>query len=107
MVREIQMAHGGEYIGEYFDNIKEGKGIFKWPNGRVFEGPFAQGNPHGVGLVTIDGKISEVEFINGKINKNFKKIKTGALAGNQLIKKDNQTGSFNNNSEVGPSPTKL
>jgi hypothetical protein len=64
---------GGEYKGEYIENIKEGYGWFKWANGRIYEGPFKDGKPHGIGNLTIKDKTIEVEFIQGKINKNFKK----------------------------------
>lgn len=66
---------GGEYEGDYVNNIKEGHGVFKWPNNRHFEGPFVNGNPHGVGMLTVSDKVQEAEFINGKINKNYKKEK--------------------------------
>ena len=36
---------GGEYEGEYRDNIREGKGIFRWKNGIIFEGNFVDGKP--------------------------------------------------------------
>lgn len=64
---------GGEYVGEYINNIKEGRGRFRWSNGRIFDGPFKDGKPHGVGKLTIDGKTIEVEFVDGKINRNYKK----------------------------------
>lgn len=61
---------GGEYYGDYIDNIKEGYGKYRWPNGRIFEGPFRRGKPHGFGKLLVGGKISQVEFVDGKINKN-------------------------------------
>ena len=65
----------GEYTWEYINNIKDGEGIFRWPNGRVYKGKFLNGNPHGFGTCIVGNKSSEVEFINGKINKNYKKSK--------------------------------
>lgn len=67
---------GGEYVGEYIANVKQGKGKFRWPNGRVYEGPFVEGKPNGVGNLTIESKTVEVEFVDGKINKNYKKNKS-------------------------------
>jgi hypothetical protein len=66
---------GSEYVGDYINNIKEGIGTFKWSTGRIFIGPFVQGKPHGVGKLTKDGKTIECEFLNGAINRNYKKAK--------------------------------
>lgn len=60
-------ADGGEYVGDYKDNVKEGMGIFKWANGRIFNGPFVGGIPHGKGKLTFNNKSTEVEFVQGKI----------------------------------------
>jgi hypothetical protein len=67
---------GGEYYGDYINNVKEGRGIFKWPNGREFDGPFANGKPHGVGMLTVGEKKQEAEFLDGKLNKGFRRSKT-------------------------------
>jgi hypothetical protein len=69
---------GGEYIGDYNNNIKEGRGRFRWPNGREFDGPFVSGNPHGIGILNVNGKTQEVEFIDGRVNKNYKKLKVSS-----------------------------
>jgi len=60
-------ADGGEYSGEYIDNIKEGFGVFKWSNGRIYEGPFLGGVPHGKGKLIVNNKITDVEFSEGKV----------------------------------------
>lgn len=61
---------GGEYEGEYRNNIKEGIGRFKWSNGKIFEGPFRNGKPHGVGKLIISNVSYEVEFKDGKLTNN-------------------------------------
>jgi hypothetical protein len=71
-------ADGGEYSGQYINNIKEGEGVFKWPNGRVFKGKFVNGHPHGIGMLLVGDKEVEVEFINGKINKEYRKNKNSS-----------------------------
>jgi hypothetical protein len=79
---------GGEYYGDYVNNIKEGRGVFKWPNGREFDGPFANGKPHGVGTLTVGDKKQNAEFIEGKLNKSFKKSKPDLR-----LKENDQKGS--------------
>jgi hypothetical protein len=64
---EYRWPEGGKYIGEYDNNIKEGKGIFYWTNGRVYEGDFAKGKPHGFGIITQNEKKYNVEFSDGKL----------------------------------------
>jgi hypothetical protein len=68
-------ADGGEYVGEYKDNIKEGIGRFKWSNGRIYEGPFVGGVPHGKGKLTVNNKTTDVEFSEGKVVNNKTKPK--------------------------------
>jgi hypothetical protein len=84
-----QWPDGGEYYGDYNNNIKEGKGKFKWPNGREFDGPFSNGNPHGIGILTVGDKIQQVEFIDGKVNKGFKRAKTNAVGMRENLQKGN------------------
>jgi len=54
------------------DNLKKGKGIFKWPTGKIYKGTFSEGSPHGIGTLKVEDQEQEVEFINGKINKEYK-----------------------------------
>ena len=39
----------GKYTGEYFDDKKEGYGIFEWPDGKKYEGQWLNGKQHGKG----------------------------------------------------------
>jgi hypothetical protein len=57
----------GEYVGEYVNNIKEGQGRFKWSNGKIFEGPFKSGRPHGQGKLIYGENTIDVEFREGKL----------------------------------------
>jgi hypothetical protein len=91
---------GGEYIGDYLNNVKEGRGKFKWPNGREFDGPFSNGNPHGVGILTVAGKSQEVEFIEGKINKNYKKGQSTVV--NKSTKENTQKMGYDNRNDAFP-----
>ena len=63
---------GGEYYGDYVDNIKEGNGKFKWINGRIFEGQFKKGRPDGLGKLIIGNLNINVEFKDGKLVTNIK-----------------------------------
>ena len=58
---------GGEYYGDYVDNIKEGYGIFKWVNGKIYEGEFKGGKPCGNGKLRTATKEVDVEFKEGKL----------------------------------------
>jgi hypothetical protein len=94
---------GGEYEGDYVENLKEGQGRFKWANGRIFEGPFKAGKPHGAGKLTNNGKIMEVEFIDGKINKDYKKKPRSNNAKEGKLEEIEKQGRGNR----GPSPLKV
>lgn len=108
---------GGEYLGEYINNIKEGFGKFKWPNGKEFEGYFHDGKPHGNGFMYVNTEKFEVEFSDGKLIKNVKvKISTNNLP--QIYKsitekktksntpKSAASGNANNNKIISPSESK-
>ena len=65
---------GGEYYGDYVNNIKEGFGVFKWTNGKTYEGEFKNGKPDGVGKLKANRKEMEVEFKDGRLITNIKDI---------------------------------
>lgn len=67
---------GGEYYGDYKDNIKEGLGRFKWANGKIYEGPFRNGRPHGIGKLYINEVAHNVEFKEGKLTTNVQRDRT-------------------------------
>ena len=46
---------------------REGKGIFKWRDGRVYEGEWREGKQHGLGIFTSkDGLVKRGEWKYGK-----------------------------------------
>ena len=61
------------YNGDYVDGIKEGNGEIVYEDGKKFICPFVKGKPNGIGFYVKGNQKKEVEFINGKINKNYKK----------------------------------
>ena len=65
---------GNEYIGEYNDNIREGKGVFKWQNGVMFKGNFLNGKPDGIGEMKYKNKIIEVAYKNGSCLGEYKDV---------------------------------
>ena len=40
---------GRVYDGEYKEDIKHGQGMFKWPDGRTWDGQWRNGKQHGSG----------------------------------------------------------
>ena len=60
------MAWWNVYEGEYIKGIREGKGKYKWKDGRVFEGMFRNGKPDGKGKLTFKGKTFLCKYKNGK-----------------------------------------
>lgn len=48
----MRFANGDEYIGDYFNDKRAGKGKYIWANGASYEGDFAGGVPHGAGTYT-------------------------------------------------------
>ena len=43
---------GRKYEGEYSDDRKEGYGVYTWPDGRVYDGQWHAGKQHGEGKYT-------------------------------------------------------
>ena len=66
----------GYYKGDYNNGVKEGNGEIKYEDGKKFICPFVKGKPNGIGMYE-DGKgnKTQVELIDGKINKKFKPSK--------------------------------
>jgi hypothetical protein len=60
---------GRRYEGEYANGKLNGKGVDTWSDGRRNEGDFANGNLNGKGLFTwLDGRRYEGDFANGEAN---------------------------------------
>lgn len=41
----------GQYIGEYKDDNKHGKGVLKYPNGDEYDGDWESNEIHGIGII--------------------------------------------------------
>ena len=63
----ITESDSGFYEGDYINNVKEGNGRFKWANGKIYIGPFRNGNPNGNGILFVNNRYYEVNFENGEI----------------------------------------
>ena len=58
---------GRVYDGEWKDNNMHGKGIYTWKDGRVYEGDYYMDKKHGFGTYTwADGRMYEGQWYNGK-----------------------------------------
>ena len=80
-----EWSQGEYYRGSFVNGKKEGNGEMHWADGRSFIGPFINGRPQGIGIY--DNGINykgEVEFINGKLNrdyisKNYERLDTNSI----------------------------
>ena len=65
----FEFPDGRCYDGEYADDKKHGHGTFYWPDGRKWEGPWVTGNQHGVGIQTTENgkKVKKGQWDNGKL----------------------------------------
>jgi hypothetical protein len=60
-------------LGSYEHGVKQGYGRYKMKDGNIYEGPFQNGQPHGLGILTVKGKtMKNVEFFEGKMERNIK-----------------------------------
>lgn len=53
------------YDGEYKYNLKDGIGTFYWEDGRIYQGQWANGKQHGLGIFTKVGKPKYSLYRNG------------------------------------------
>ena len=68
-MRRLALPNGKVYEGEYMDGKPHGRGIMKWRDGRAYEGEFKDGKLHGRGTLKLsDGRVYEGEFKNGKLH---------------------------------------
>lgn len=72
----LKFENGQEYSGDFFDNTIQGfgntyiiigVGVYKWADGRKYEGEWLNGKMHGKGKFTwADGKSYEGDYANDK-----------------------------------------
>lgn len=56
-----------QYVGDWLDNCMNGKGCYKWKDGRSYLGEFVQDKRHGFGIYEWeDGRKYEGLWDNGK-----------------------------------------
>jgi hypothetical protein len=67
-MRRLALPNGKVYEGEYMDGKPHGRGIMKWRDGREYEGEWKEGKMHGHGkLVTDNGlKTFEGTFVDNR-----------------------------------------
>ena len=80
-----EWSQGEYYRGSFINGKKEGNGEMHWADGRSFIGPFINGRPQGIGIYDNGNNYKgEVEFINGKLNrdyisKNYERLDTNSI----------------------------
>ena len=69
----FKWADGRLYVGEYHQDKKHGSGVFTWPDGKKYDGEWKEGNQHGIGAFHVPsasekGKIRKKNGVweNGK-----------------------------------------
>lgn len=61
----VSCAHKGYYK----DNVRHGKGVFKFSNGDMYDGEFSNGNMHGIGIMRFAcGDVYRGNFVDNKIS---------------------------------------
>ena len=65
---KYKYRNGEIYEGHYKNGLKHGSGRLTYPNGKVYEGNFINGVPEGEGTLTKNGRVSQVEFNNGRVS---------------------------------------
>jgi hypothetical protein len=56
---KFKFKDGREYFGNYLNDLKEGYGIFTWPKGMIYKGNWKQGKQHGEGNLFIPDSSQE------------------------------------------------
>eukprot|EP01132_Coremiostelium_polycephalum_P002575 gene2575-3189_t len=59
---EEYFENGCHYRGQYFDGMRQGKGVFTWSNGSTYSGEWQRDLMVGQGSLSIDGFIWEGQF---------------------------------------------
>ena len=64
-VEEVHVNYktGASFIGTIKNHKKVGTGIFTWPNGSKYEGPFVENHRHGKGQLSHHGNICFILII--------------------------------------------
>ena len=66
-INQINSHNDDEYVGQFMNELKEGKGIYLYNNGTKYEGDFKNGKKDGKGIkYYTDGNRYEGDYKNGK-----------------------------------------
>ena len=64
---EFYLADGSSYIGDWVNDLRQGKGVETDPNGTTYQGNYKNGVKHGEGqLILVDGTKHKVTWSKGK-----------------------------------------
>ena len=64
-VGTLSFVDNSYYTGQFAENEIQGKGVYKWNDGRVYEGMWNASKMHGLGKLTWpDGRYYEGEYVD-------------------------------------------
>ena len=76
------MKDGDVYEGDWVDDKRTGKGIYKFKSGNVYEGDFVDGKITGKGIYKFkSGNVYEGDFVDDKQEKEFTSLKAEMFMG--------------------------
>ena len=62
----MTQSNGISYEGSFVDDLYEGYGVYKWPDGSIYKGNYKGGKFHGQGVWTGSiGRSYEGEYVEG------------------------------------------
>ena len=74
----FKWVDGSSYIGEFYNNNFNGRGIYTWNDGKQYEGWWQNGKQHGEGIYRKDGRDKRGIWEDGKRVKWLEDNKDGA-----------------------------
>lgn len=65
----FKFPDGKSYSGDYYRDKKHGYGCFKWSDAKSYEGWWKDGKQHGYGIIYQEGVAKPATWIDGKRDK--------------------------------------
>lgn len=64
----VMLRNGNFYIGQWFNKKRNGKGLYIWSTGGIYEGEFVENKSHGVGRFAHNNKVYEGDWADDKMH---------------------------------------